>query len=117
MVDVEKVVETVRESAFSIMGRTTEMKRIFVTIAFLSVLNGVCFAQSSDLYKYSQPAPTNAPGLEFPRIDSHSRAIFRVEAPNAQKVQLDLKEVYDMVKGEDGVWTVTITSITIPTVR
>jgi enterochelin esterase-like enzyme len=62
---------------------------------------------STDLYKDSKPASTNVPGVEFPRVDSQSRAIFRVEAPNAQKVQLDLKEVYDMVKGEDGVWTVT----------
>ena len=35
------------------------------------------------------------------------RDIFRVDAPDAQKVQLDLLNVYDMVKGEDGVWTVT----------
>jgi hypothetical protein len=63
--------------------------------------------QSNDLYKDSKPAWTNVPGIEFPRIDSQSRAIFRIEAPDAQKVQLDLKQVYDMAKGEDAVWTVT----------
>jgi enterochelin esterase-like enzyme len=61
----------------------------------------------ADLYRDSRPASTNVPGVEFPRIDSQSKAIFRVEAPDAQKVQLDLKQVYDMVKGDDGVWTVT----------
>jgi enterochelin esterase-like enzyme len=62
---------------------------------------------STDLYKDSKPAATNVPGVEFPRVDSQLRASFRVEAPAAQKVQLDLKQVYDMAKGEDGVWTVT----------
>jgi len=57
------------------------------------------------LYRDSKPASTNVPGVEFPRVDSQLRAIFRVEAPDVQKLQLDLKEVYDMVKGEDGVWT------------
>jgi enterochelin esterase-like enzyme len=80
------------------------MKRL-ITFALLFVISGACFAQSSDLYKDSKPAPTNAPGVEFPRVDSQLRAIFRVEAPDAQKVQVDLLKVYDMVKDEDGVWT------------
>ena len=88
-----------------------------VDISTFSQYSTVRKPPSPELYKDSKPASTNVPGVEFPRVDSQSRAIFRVEAPNAQKVQLDLKEVYDMVKGEDGVWTVTITSITIPTVR
>ena len=82
------------------------MKRI-ITLILIFVISSACFAQSHDLHKHSKPAPTNAPGLEFPRVDSQLRAIFRIEAPDAQKVQLDLKEVYVMVKGEDGVWTVT----------
>ena len=83
------------------------MKRGSKTLALLFVVSVACFAQSNDSYKDSKPAPTNVPGVEFPRVDSQSRAMFRVEAPNAQIVQLDLKEVYDMAKGEDGVWTVT----------
>ncbi len=71
------------------------------------LIGGACFAQSGDLYKDSQPAPTNILGNDFPRIDSQLRAAFRVQAPNAQKVQLDLKEVYDMVKLNDSIWTVT----------
>ena len=82
------------------------MKRSF-TIALLFVMSGACFAQSNDVYEDSKPAPTNAPGLDFPRVDSQSRAIFRVKAPDAQKVQVDLLKVYDMVKDEDGEWTVT----------
>lgn len=83
------------------------MKRRLITLALLFVVNGACVAQNNDLYKDSKPASTNVPGVEFPRVDSHLRAIFRVEAPNAQKVQVDLLKVYDMVKDDDGVWTVT----------
>ena len=55
----------------------------------------------------SKPAATNVPGVEYPRIDTRLRGIFRVNAPNAQKVQLNLTRTYDMVKGEDGYWTLT----------
>jgi len=58
-------------------------------------------------YEYSKSAETNAPGVEYPKLDAQNRAVFRVEAPNAQKVQLDLGKVYDMVKDTNGVWTVT----------
>lgn len=65
------------------------------------------FRQEEEIMKRSFPAPTNAPGGEFPRIDDQNRAIFRVEAPDAQQVQLDLGKKYDMVRGENGVWWAT----------
>lgn len=82
-----------------------------ITYLFLLFFAGsLCKAQTSQKVQPpadSKPAPTNVPGVEFPRIDSQLRGIFRVEAPNAQKVQLDLGSVYDMIKGDNGVWTVT----------
>lgn len=81
---------------------------IFLLLVFFHV---VSIAQSNDLLKDSKPAPTNIIGSEFPRVDSQSRAIFRVEAPNAQKVQVDILKVYDMVKDDDGFWTVTTNSL------
>jgi len=83
------------------------MKQNILTALLLMLFTTAGFAQSNDLYKDSQPAATNVPGADFPRIDAQNRATFRVEAPNAQKVQLDLGKVFDMVKGNDGVWTVT----------
>ncbi len=83
------------------------MKSNIWTVLLIFVISSVCSAQSNLLHKDSKPASTNVPGVEFPRVDSQLRAIFRVEAPNAQKVQLDLGKVYDMVKGNDGFWTVT----------
>jgi len=83
------------------------MKRIVRISALLFFVSTACMAQSNDLHEVSKPASTNVPGAEFPRVDTQNRAIFRVEAPTAQEVQVDLLKVYDMVKDEDGAWTVT----------
>ncbi len=80
---------------------------MFLIIIMLFALNYPCSSQTAEYPPDSKPALTNAPGVEFPRVDSQLRAIFQVEAPNAQKVQLDLGSVYDMVKSDDGIWTVT----------
>jgi enterochelin esterase-like enzyme len=52
-----------------------------------------------------QSASTTVPGAEYPRILPDNRVIFRIEAPDAQKVQVDLLQVYDMVKNDEGIWT------------
>ena len=83
------------------------MKIKLLTLALLVALSGFCFAQDNDIPKDSKAASTNIIGSEFPRVDSQLRVIFRVEAPDAQKVQVDILKVYNMVKGKDGVWTVT----------
>lgn len=83
------------------------MKQNILTALLLLLFTTTGLAQSNDLFKDTQPLATNVPGAEFPRIDAQNRATFRVEAPNAQKVQLDLGKVFDMAKGTDGVWTVT----------
>lgn len=56
------------------------------------------------------PATTNIQGKEYPKILPDNRVVFRVEAPMAQKLQIDLGKKYDMVKGENGFWTVTTDS-------
>jgi enterochelin esterase-like enzyme len=55
----------------------------------------------------SRPASSNVPGQQYPRVDSQSRATFRVNAPGAQRMQLMLNGTYEMTRGEDGLWTVT----------
>jgi enterochelin esterase-like enzyme len=69
----------------------------------------------SKFNKYSvvgYPASTNVRGVKYPQILPDGRAIFRVKAPDAQKVQLDLVKKYDMVKSIDGVWETTTDSLT-----
>src|SRR5437016_4768768 len=64
----------------------------------------------------SVPASSNVPGAQYPRVYPDRRVSFRLRAPNAQKVQTQPgggdnglgKGPFDMTKGDDGVWTVTI---------
>jgi enterochelin esterase-like enzyme len=58
----------------------------------------------------SRSAPTNVPGSEFPRLNSDWSATFRVQAEQAQKVQLLMElgqSTYDMAKSTDDFWEVT----------
>jgi enterochelin esterase-like enzyme len=69
----------------------------------------------SKFNKYSVvgiPPSTNVRGVKYPQILPDSRAIFRVKAPDAQKIQLDLAKKYDMVKNSEGIWEVTTDSLT-----
>lgn len=57
------------------------------------------------------PAESNVRNAEYPRILPDGRAIFKVKAPDAKSVQLDLGKKYEMTKSEDGTWQVTTDSI------
>lgn len=65
--------------------------------------------------KYSSltgtPASTNVRGAKYPQILPDGRAIFRIKAPDAQKIQLDLGKKYDMAKNKEGVWEVITDSL------
>ncbi len=84
-------------------------RKLFILMLLFILCSQLCMAQPpapADAND-SKPAASNIPSQQYPRIDSDLRATFRVNAPEAQKVQLDLGKKYDMVKGNDGVWTVT----------
>lgn len=53
------------------------------------------------------PAQTNIRNAKYPQILADNRVVFKIKAPQATKVQIDLGKKYDMTKGEDGTWTVT----------
>ena len=57
------------------------------------------------------PAATNVRSAKYPQILPDNRVIFRVKAPDAQKVQIDLGKKYDMKKDADGFWLVTTDTI------
>lgn len=57
------------------------------------------------------PASTNIRSAKFPQVLPDHRVLFRIKAPDAQKVQVDLGKKYDMIKGEDGIWEATTDSI------
>lgn len=52
-------------------------------------------------------ASSNVRSAKYPRILPDNRVIFRIKAPDAQKMQIDLGKKYDMVKDKDGFWQVT----------
>ncbi|MGV3504724.1 MAG: alpha/beta hydrolase-fold protein [Adhaeribacter sp.] len=68
----------------------------------------------ASLSKYTvlgTPAATNVRSARYPQILPDNRVIFRVKAPEAQKVQVDLGKKYDLVKQPDGFWEVTTDTI------
>jgi enterochelin esterase-like enzyme len=81
------------------------MKKLYLFLIFCAVAFGAT-AQGS------LPATTNIRGVNYPQITSDSRAVFKVKAPEVQKLQLDLGKKYDMVKNSEGVWEVTTDSLT-----
>ncbi|QJD79256.1 alpha/beta hydrolase-fold protein [Spirosoma rhododendri] len=76
--------------------------------ALLASLIGVmALALQAPAQTTGVPAPTNIPGQKYPQLLPDNRVMFRVKAPNAQKVQMDLGKKYDMAKDTSGFWTVT----------
>ena len=55
----------------------------------------------------TKPAPTNINQNGCPCIYSDNRVLFKVNAPDAKQVQVDLGKLYDMEKDSEGIWTVT----------
>lgn len=60
---------------------------------------------------FGTPASSNVRNAKYPQMLIDGRAIFRLKAPEAKFVQLDLGRKYDMVKNSEGVWEVTTDSL------
>jgi len=93
------------------------MKKIFFTIAaimifgsvsaqFAGIMNGQKEEPLPEGYK---PSSTNIFLAKYPAVNAQTRqAIFKVVAPTAQNVQIDIaNKKYPMTKDEKGVWTCT----------
>jgi len=83
------------------------MKRMLLAIAGMLVSAALCWSQNnvvSPAPADAKPASTNAPGREYPKVDSQRRATFRVYAPDAKTVRVFNT---DLKKGDDGYWTGT----------
>jgi enterochelin esterase-like enzyme len=57
------------------------------------------------------PATTNVRNAKYPQILPDNRVVFRLKAPAAKQVQVDLGRKYDLVKDTSGVWSVTTDTI------
>ncbi len=76
---------------------------ISILFVFFAFSYGYAEAQ---LVENSIPASTNINQNQCPCIMPDNSVVFRIEAPNAHKVQIDLGRKYDMQKDADGLWTV-----------
>ncbi|RYZ53426.1 MAG: esterase [Sphingobacteriales bacterium] len=68
----------------------------------------------STLQKYTllgSAAETNIRQARYPQVLPDSRVLFRLKAPGAQNVQIDLGKKYDMVADTGGYWKLTTDSI------
>ena len=74
------------------------MKRSSLILILLSV-SALMWAQ--------HPSDYNAGG-RFPQINADNSVTFRVNAPNAKALTVDLGGRYPMTKDADGVWTATV---------
>ena len=74
-------------------------------LPFLLLLTAFCsLAHAATDWK---PAPSNVPGAAYPRLDAEGRGEFRIKAPAAQSVAVQLPQGrYAMTKDADGVWSV-----------
>ena len=91
------------------------MRKLYITLAailFCSVVSaqfaGIQRGQKPEpLTEGFKPSSTNTFLSRYPAVNAETReAIFKVVAPTAQKVQVDLAgKKYDMTKDTSGVWT------------
>ncbi len=86
------------------------LRSFLLSLALLGALlpGAPLFAQPAD---DSSPSSTAVLNAQYPRVYPDGRVLFRLAAPKAALVQLGGAGLgattYDMVKGEDGAWTVT----------
>jgi enterochelin esterase-like enzyme len=80
--------------------KTSSLFLILSCFFFTTTING-------QVPEGAKSAPTNISANNCPCIFPDLRVLFRVNAPNATKVQVDLGKIYNMQKDEKGIWTVT----------
>ena len=84
------------------------MKTLTLTFVLLSC--GLSWGQLTDECK---PSVLNIPEAKYPCVYPDNRAMFRVNAPNAQSVRVRVGQGFDMTKGPDGIWSVTTTPLVV----
>lgn len=80
-------------------------------IGYIAAFSVMCFSFTeglrAQLIENSTPAATNINKAECPCILENLSVVFRVKAPEAKQVQIDLGKLYDMSKDDQGIWSVT----------
>lgn len=74
-------------------------------LAIFSTLPGR--AQDAKWKDEWKPSAANIAGQQYPKINSERRAQFKIKAPDAKDVSVNIGKPLTVTKGEDGVWTIT----------
>lgn len=85
---------------------------LFIASIFATSLNAQFFQKPNESELTGKRGPLNVRNATYPRLLSDNRMEFRVKAPDAQKVQIDLGRKYDLIKNTDGEWTGTTDPLT-----
>ena len=82
------------------------LRMVLLLATMPALISGKGWSQSADGF---QPAATNVPNAEYPRIDAEGRVQFKINAPDVKTmpVKVGAEPSLPMVKGEDGSWRVT----------
>ncbi len=100
-------VSVIKPKYISLKPTQYPMKTILALLTFVSVLSGqLCLAQTNEPSNDWKPSTLNQPGQQYPQVNSEGFARFRIVAPQAQSVRVNLGGV-TLTKGEDGAWVGT----------
>jgi enterochelin esterase-like enzyme len=84
------------------------MRIAFLGVALIAALPGLAPAVDQVADDFA-PSTLNQPGKEYPQVNSHRYARFRIEAPEAKAVRVTLGGIerggLELAKDKDGVWT------------
>src|SRR3954468_14656676 len=87
------------------------MKLTLVALGVLAALSPrPASAQAADT---CVPSALNVAEAKYPCLYPDNRALFRVSAPDAQKVRVRVGPGFDMTQGPDGFWSVTTTPLVV----
>ena len=83
------------------------MKQLLLLVFAVSLFSLLASSQTVT----GKQASTNIRSAKYPQVLPDSRVMFRIKAPDAQRVQIDLGKKYDMARDTGGYWIVTTDSI------
>ncbi len=87
------------------------MKKLLTTVVFCTVLG--CQVSWAQTPSACEPSTLNVAEAKYPCVLPDHRVLFRVSAPDAQKVRVRIGPGFDMTKGPDDIWSVTTTPLVV----
>src|SRR5690349_4837016 len=95
-------------SIHGVVSGGVAMRSAFAGVALLVAASVAAAQTTQPVAEDFKPSSLNQPGQQYPQVNSQRYARFRVVAPGAQSVRVNLgRGGTALTKGEDGAWTGT----------